>query len=76
MLLWDHIASLPSSLCIAVLVLNQQSLYIICVKICLYFYDCLIEYQMDMGYGYGIYRHFQEYFSYTVAVGFIDGGNR
>ena len=26
--------------------------------------------------GYGVKRHFQQYFSYIVAVGFIGGGNR
>jgi hypothetical protein len=25
------------------------------------------------GYGYGVYRHFHEYFSYIVAVSFICG---
>jgi hypothetical protein len=25
---------------------------------------------------YGVYRHFQQYFSYIMAVSFIDGGNR
>ena len=24
----------------------------------------------------GVYRHFQQYFSYVVAVSFIGGGNR
>jgi hypothetical protein len=28
------------------------------------------------GYGYGVLRHFQQYFSYIVAVSFIAGGNR
>jgi len=28
------------------------------------------------GCGYGALRHFQQYFSYIVAVGFIGGGNR
>ena len=28
------------------------------------------------GWFYGVKRHFQQYFSYIVAVGFIDGGNR
>jgi hypothetical protein len=27
-------------------------------------------------YGYGVYRHFHEYFSYVVAVSFICGGNQ
>jgi hypothetical protein len=27
------------------------------------------------GYGYGVLRHFQQYFSYIVAVSFIGGGN-
>ena len=27
------------------------------------------------GQGYGVYCHFQQYFSYIVAVSFIDGGN-
>jgi len=26
--------------------------------------------------GYGIYRHFQQFLSYIVAVSFIGGGNR
>ena len=25
--------------------------------------------------GYGVKRHFQQYFNYIVAVSFIDGGN-
>ena len=25
---------------------------------------------------YGFYRHFQQYFSYIMAVSFIGGGNR
>jgi len=25
---------------------------------------------------YGVYRYFQQYFSYIVAVSFIGGGNR
>ena len=25
---------------------------------------------------YGIYRHFQQHFSYIVVVSFVDGGNR
>ena len=28
------------------------------------------------GWDYGIYRHFQQYFSYIVAVSFIGVGNR
>ena len=28
------------------------------------------------GGGYGIYRHFQKYFCYMVAVSFIGGGKR
>jgi len=27
------------------------------------------------GLAYGVESHFQQYFSYIVAVGFIDGGN-
>ena len=27
-------------------------------------------------FGYGVYRHFQQYFSYIVAVSFIGGGNQ
>jgi hypothetical protein len=27
------------------------------------------------GYGFGALRHFQQYFSYIVAVSFIGGGN-
>jgi len=26
--------------------------------------------------GYGVWRHFQQYFSYSVVVSFIDGGNK
>jgi hypothetical protein len=29
-----------------------------------------------MGYGYGAYRHFQQYFSYIVTISFIGGGNQ
>jgi hypothetical protein len=25
---------------------------------------------------YGVYRHFQQYFSYIVVISFIGGGNR
>ena len=32
--------------------------------------------QSDLGLVYGIHRHFQQYFSYIVAVSFIGGGNR
>jgi hypothetical protein len=31
--------------------------------------------QLKWGQGYGIKRHFQQYFSYIVAVSFIGGGN-
>ena len=31
---------------------------------------------MDGWLVYGMYRHFQQYFSYIVAVSFIGGGNR
>jgi hypothetical protein len=35
------------------------------------------EIQSDhRGEGYGIYRHFQQYISYILAVSFIGGGNR
>ena len=27
-------------------------------------------------YGYGVYRHFQQYFSYIVVFSFIGGGSR
>jgi hypothetical protein len=27
------------------------------------------------GWGYGVYYHFQQYFSYIMAVSFIGGGN-
>jgi hypothetical protein len=30
----------------------------------------------SMGYGYGVKRPFQQYFSYIVVVSFIGGGNR
>jgi hypothetical protein len=29
-----------------------------------------------VGLGYGVKRHFQQYFSYIVAVSFIGGGNQ
>jgi hypothetical protein len=29
-----------------------------------------------LGLDYGVYRHFQQYFSYIMAVRFIGGGNR
>ena len=32
--------------------------------------------QLKWGQGYGIKRHFQQYFSYIVAVRFIGGGNQ
>jgi len=28
------------------------------------------------GYDYGVWRHFQQYYSYIVTVSFIGGGNR
>ena len=31
---------------------------------------------VDMGWGYWVLHHFQQYFSYIVAVSFIDGGNQ
>ena len=31
---------------------------------------------MGQGQGYGIYRYFQQYFNYIVAVSFISEGNR
>jgi hypothetical protein len=34
------------------------------------------DYPIGYSEGYGIYRHFQQYFSYIVAVSFIAGGNR
>ena len=30
----------------------------------------------DVAFGYGVYRHFQPYFSYIVTNNFISGGNR
>ena len=35
----------------------------------------MIKY-MIQDYGYGVEGHFQQYFSYIVAVSFIGGGNR
>jgi hypothetical protein len=35
-----------------------------------------INYEFDYGKGYDVERHFQQYFSYMVAVSFIGGGNR
>ena len=32
--------------------------------------------QLKWGQGYGIKHHFQQYFSYIVAVSFIGGGNQ
>ena len=29
-----------------------------------------------VGVGYGIYHRFQQYFSYIMAISFIDGGNQ
>jgi hypothetical protein len=29
----------------------------------------------EKGYGYGVLCHFQQYFSYSMAVSFIGGGN-
>jgi hypothetical protein len=31
---------------------------------------------VSKGYGYGVSRHFQQYFSYIMVVSFIGGGNR
>ena len=31
---------------------------------------------MNMGQVYGVYRHFQQYYCYILAVSFIGGGNR
>jgi hypothetical protein len=33
-------------------------------------------YKIYGGYGYGFERHFQQYYSYIMAVIFICGGNR
>ena len=45
-----------------------------CVEIeeCLWIHDMAV----GVGYGYGIYRHFQQYFSYLVVVSFICRENR
>ena len=37
---------------------------------------CILVRVFFFGYGYAVYRHFQQYFSYIVAVSFIGGGNR
>ena len=31
---------------------------------------------VSVSYGHGVERHFKQYFSYIVTVGFIGGGNR
>jgi hypothetical protein len=31
---------------------------------------------LPKGYGFGVYRHFQHYFSHIMAVSFIGGGNQ
>jgi hypothetical protein len=45
-----------------------------------YYYEQLSKYFMSLVYTrvrvYGVYRHFQQCFSYIMAVSFIDGGNR
>jgi hypothetical protein len=39
-------------------------------------YDCTGTLGKTNYLGYGVERHFQQYFSYFVAVNFIGGGNR
>jgi hypothetical protein len=34
------------------------------------------KHPLNKGKGYGVYHHYQQYFSYIVAVSFIGGGNR
>jgi hypothetical protein len=41
------------------------------VLLCIILYACLYVYLFN-----GLYRHFQQYYSYIVAVSFIGGGNR
>jgi hypothetical protein len=36
---------------------------------------CLSWWLITNGWEYGIWRHFQQYFSYIVTVSFIGGGN-
>ena len=36
----------------------------------------LFGFKVGLGLAYGVLRHFQQYFSYIVAVSFIGGGNR
>jgi hypothetical protein len=38
------------------------------------FYQLFCEYRL-VGWFYGVYRHFHQYFIYIVAVSFIGGGN-
>ena len=45
-----------------------HNIFIIYIKV--YIYEGV------KGYGYSIYRRFQQYFSYIVVVSFIGGGNR
>jgi hypothetical protein len=39
-------------------------------------YSCYVMKVGDYGYGVTVLRHFQQYFSFIVAVSFIGGGNR
>ena len=45
-----------------------------------YYYEQLSKYFMSLVYTrvkvYGVYHHFQQCFSYIMAVSFIDGRNR
>jgi len=48
---------------------NQKKLGLSLTPIYRFPYPCCV-------WGYGAKRHFQRYFRYIVAVGFIGGGNR
>ena len=39
-------------------------------------YSCYVMKVGDYGYGVTVLRHFQQYFSFIVAVSFIGGGHR
>ena len=44
--------------------------------ICCFFYDFLMSLCSKGWLVYSVLRHFQQYFSYVVAVSLIGGGNR
>ena len=65
---------------------NSLLYIIVCIRLILYIWHVILiqlyitdvvlhTYVVECNWGYGVYRHFHQYFSYIVAVGFIRDGN-